>query len=150
MNNIFTHGIGVDILHVPRIVSLLSRRPAQSSRFARRILTPLELAEFEQLPPAPTTSTTEVSVAPLSNPQTRYLASRWAAKEASYKASATLISTTREQWMSWKNFEITRGARGEPQLTIRDGDGMKLGRGLISISHDGEYVVAMAMVPHKL
>ncbi|KAK6353143.1 hypothetical protein TWF696_005133 [Orbilia brochopaga] len=143
MNNIFTHGIGVDLLHLPRIVSLLSRRPTQ--RFARRILTPLELAEFQQLPSA---TTMGPSTTPLSNPQIRFLASRWAAKEASYKASAALISTTREQWMSWKNFEITSGARGEPRLTIRGDDGTELGKGMVSISHDGEYVVAMAMVPH--
>ncbi|KAJ6256049.1 hypothetical protein Dda_9141 [Drechslerella dactyloides] len=142
MNNVFTHGIGVDVLHLPRLVSLLSRRPAP--KLARRILTPLELAEFQQLP-----SVTAAPTTPLANAQTRYLATRWAAKEASYKASTSLISTTNEQWMSWKNFEITHGARGEPLLTIRTASGIELGKGLISISHDGEYIVAMAMVPHK-
>ncbi|KAK6497419.1 hypothetical protein TWF481_011828 [Arthrobotrys musiformis] len=146
MNGAFAHGIGVDILHLPRLLSLLSRRPI--SKFTRRILTPNELAEFQKLssidPPNPS------STSLLSNPATRFLATRWAAKEAAYKASINLIPTTKEQWMGWKNFEILKGSRGEPLLTIRDGGGEKIEDGQVSISHDGEYVIAIAMVPQKL
>ncbi|KAK6524979.1 hypothetical protein TWF281_011869 [Arthrobotrys megalospora] len=144
MSGAFAHGIGVDILHLPRLLSLLSRRPI--SNFTRRILTPSELAEFQGLSSTDLSNPTSI----LSNPQTRFLATRWAAKEAAYKASIYLIPTMKEQWMGWKNFEITRGSRGEPLLTILDGSGKKIGNGQVSISHDGEYVIAMATVPQKL
>ncbi|KAF3926927.1 hypothetical protein ABW20_dc0106468 [Dactylellina cionopaga] len=111
------------------------------------------VTEFQKLPsshsinssatPAPSTTTA------LSNPQIRFLATRWAAKEAAYKASINLIATTPEQWMGWKNFEITHGLHGEPLLMIRDGKGGKMGNGMVSVSHDGDYVIAMAMVPAK-
>ncbi|KAK6332130.1 hypothetical protein TWF718_002664 [Orbilia javanica] len=143
MNGAFSHGIGVDILHLPRLLSLLSRRPI--SKFTRRILTPNELAEFQRLSTEPKNHTSA-----LSDPATRFLATRWAAKEAAYKASINLIPRTKEQWMGWKSFEIMKGPRGEPLLTIRDGNGGKVGNGQVSISHDGEYVVAFAMVPQKL
>ncbi|EPS43225.1 hypothetical protein H072_2767 [Dactylellina haptotyla CBS 200.50] len=145
-----SHNIGVDILHLPRLISLLSRRSV--SGFTRRILTPLELAEFGKLSASNATSTSGPpmsSSALLSDPRTRFLATRWAAKEAAYKASTDIISTTREQWMGWKNFEISRGPRGEPVLAIKNGQGVKIGNGSISISHDGDYVIAMAMVPRS-
>lgn len=39
-------GIGIDILHVPRLKQVLSRRP---DRFLTRVLTKAELTEFEKL-----------------------------------------------------------------------------------------------------
>ncbi|KAK6505985.1 hypothetical protein TWF506_010912 [Arthrobotrys conoides] len=139
MNGAFAHGIGVDILHLPRLISLLSRRP--TSKLTGRILTTNELAEFQRLSTEPLNYSSA-----LSNPAIRFLATRWAAKEAAYKASTNLIPTTKEQWMGWKNFEILKGPRGEPLLTIRDGNGEKIRNGQVSISHDGEYVIAIAMV----
>ncbi|KAK6539909.1 hypothetical protein TWF694_008744 [Orbilia ellipsospora] len=140
-----SQNIGVDILHLPRIVSLLSRRSI--SRFSRKILTPTELAEFQTLPSSSAAANLNLSV--LANPQTRFLATRWAAKEAAYKASGDIIPTTPAKWMGWKNFEIVRGSRGEPLLTLRDDKGFKMGTGKVSISHDGEYVIAMVMVPQS-
>ncbi|KAF3913114.1 hypothetical protein AA313_de0201715 [Arthrobotrys entomopaga] len=137
--------IGVDILHLPRIVSLLSRRSI--SRFSRKILTPIELAEFQALPSSSAVANLNSSV--LADSQIRYLATHWAAKEAAFKASGDIISMTPAKWMGWKNFEIVRGSRGEPLLSIMDNSGEKLGTGKVSISHDGEYVVAMAMVPES-
>jgi holo-[acyl-carrier protein] synthase len=40
-------GIGVDLLHVPRILALLKRRG--SRRLALRILSPMELSQWEAL-----------------------------------------------------------------------------------------------------
>lgn len=109
-------------------------------------MTSNELAEFQRF-----SSTEPLNHTPaLSNPAIRFLATRWAAKEAAYKASTNLIPTTKEQWIGWKNFEIMKGSRGEPLLTIRDGSGEKIGNGQVSISHDGEYVIAIAMVPQTL
>lgn len=39
-------GIGIDILHLPRLKQVLSRRP---DRFLTRVLTKAELTDFEQL-----------------------------------------------------------------------------------------------------
>ncbi|KAF3188994.1 hypothetical protein TWF106_000984 [Orbilia oligospora] len=142
MNSVFAHGVGVDILHLPRLLSLLSRRPV--SKLTDRILTATELAEFRGLSPIEPPNHTYA----LSNPAIRFLAARWTAKEAAYKASVNLIPTTKEQWMGWKNFEILKGPRGEPLLTIRDRGGEKIGNGQVSISHDGDYVIAIAMVQH--
>ena len=41
-------GVGIDLLHFPRLVGLV-RRQGGPSRLARRILSPLELAEFEAI-----------------------------------------------------------------------------------------------------
>lgn len=38
-------GIGVDIVHIPRITALIARRGQQ--KLAQRILSPLELKEFK-------------------------------------------------------------------------------------------------------
>lgn len=43
-------GIGVDVVHLPRIVALLNRRGAGA--FSRRILSPEELAGWQNLPTA--------------------------------------------------------------------------------------------------
>lgn len=42
-------GIGVDLLHLPRISALVRRRGTQ--RLAQRILSPRELVEFHSLEP---------------------------------------------------------------------------------------------------
>jgi holo-[acyl-carrier protein] synthase len=45
-------GIGVDIVHLPRIASLISRRG--SNKLAKRILSSHELVEFHSRFPTPT------------------------------------------------------------------------------------------------
>ena len=62
-------GIGCDILHLPRISSLIKRRGSQ--RLACKILSAYELKQFKAL---------EVKE------RDRYLALRWVVKEATYKA----------------------------------------------------------------
>ncbi|TGZ85038.1 hypothetical protein EX30DRAFT_337460 [Ascodesmis nigricans] len=42
-------GIGVDLLHLPRLATLVSRHRTYLDRFARRILTPSELTAFRSL-----------------------------------------------------------------------------------------------------
>ncbi|RUP49049.1 hypothetical protein BC936DRAFT_143394 [Jimgerdemannia flammicorona] len=42
-------GIGVDILHLPRLRALVSRRPNSGELLARRILSPGEVAEFRDV-----------------------------------------------------------------------------------------------------
>jgi phosphopantetheinyl transferase (holo-ACP synthase) len=42
-------GIGIDILSIPRITALLNRRPNAPRGLARRICSPRELCEFDEL-----------------------------------------------------------------------------------------------------
>ncbi|GAB9462831.1 hypothetical protein Gpo141_00000314 [Globisporangium polare] len=61
-------GVGVDIAHIPRFADCFARH---GERFLRRAFHPSEVAEFRSKPAAA---------------QPGFLASRWAVKEATYKA----------------------------------------------------------------
>ena len=62
-------GIGTDIVHIPRIARLFQQH---GSRFASKILHPREQATLQELHPVPR--------------KVEFLAGRWAAKEAAFKA----------------------------------------------------------------
>lgn len=71
-------GIGVDLLHLPRLATLLSRHNGRYLQpFARRILTRAELAVFQQK---------QQQQAHDGPGLVRWLGVRWAAKEAAFKA----------------------------------------------------------------
>lgn len=134
-------GVGIDIIHVPRLVSLLTRRTP--AKFAARILSPSELSEWEALSP-PTTSTstsTSSAIATAEDVETpawvRFLAVRWAIKEAAYKALSPNYKPT------WKELSVYKepgdGTGGKPRLRFRKFENVRLH---VSVSHDGEYTVA--------
>lgn len=104
-------GIGTDIVEIDRIVGVLSR---QGESFARRILTP---TEREQL---------------LSKKDhARFLAKRFAVKEAASKA----LGTGFRQGVSWQNFEITSDELGRPHLTLSGQAQLLLQEKGASVSH---------------
>jgi len=75
-----------------------------------------------------------------SEPLLRY-ASTWAAKEAVYKA----VKQLDKDLMGWKDIEILREkASGEPSVTLHKHSGKF--QISLTISHDGEYVWALAMI----
>ncbi|KAI5845540.1 4'-phosphopantetheinyl transferase superfamily [Tricharina praecox] len=118
--------IGVDLLYLPRLSTLLRRRGTYLHRFASRILTASELTTFQQKLHGEDISSV-----------VRWLGVRWAAKEAAFKAGGV------GRRLQWKEVEVRYLASGQPYLTLpREGI-----TGGLSISHDGEYVVAMAMLP---
>mgnify|MGYP003137110080 CR=1 FL=1 len=83
-------GIGTDLVLVSRIEAALGR---QGERFARRILTPDEFARFaDHGQPA------------------RFLAKRFAAKEAIMKALGTGLAGG----LSWQHMQIDRDPLGGP------------------------------------
>lgn len=85
-------GIGTDIVSVKRIEDALERF---GDRFLHRILTEAEVAEYAQSPvPA------------------RFLAKRFAAKEAFSKAFGTGISAE----VGWHDVEVTHDTRGKPLI----------------------------------
>ncbi|KZV69168.1 4'-phosphopantetheinyl transferase [Peniophora sp. CONT] len=118
-------GIGIDILHVPRLRALASRRgPA---RLAARILSPPEHGLFAKLPE--------------SDAQTRFLAVRWAIKEAAYKAVYPAKRLT------WKElvYQPLDALEGKPVLDILPMSDSRTPRLHASVSHDGDYVCAVVV-----
>ena len=120
-------GIGVDIAETARFESLLARF---GERFARRVLTESERAEFarRRRPAA-------------------YLATRFAAKEAVAKALGTGIG--RE--LSFQSVQVDKDDRGRPQLRfVAAGEQLIARRGirnaLLSLSDEQHYVVAMVVL----
>ncbi|WP_261844017.1 holo-ACP synthase [Aliamphritea ceti] len=86
-------GIGTDILDIARIELALARTPKLSDR----ILTPAEREAFaESAQPA------------------RFLAKRFAAKEAAVKALGTGIG----HGIGWQQFEVSHDALGKPLLAV--------------------------------
>lgn len=107
--------IGSDIVEVKRIKEGLERF---GERFAKRILTEREMKEFEKR-----------------KDKAIFLASRFAAKEAIYKA-------VNIKPFSWHRIEVLKD-NGKPEVFI---DG-KLRKDLkITISHEREYAIAFCVL----
>ena len=87
-------GIGTDIVEITRIEKM---EPKASLRLAQRVLTPSELLIFND-----------------SKQSHRYLAKRWAAKEAASKALGTGIA----DGVSFQHIEIVSLPSGQPQLIL--------------------------------
>ncbi len=120
-------GIGVDIAETSRFEILLAR---YGERFARRVLTEAERAEFMRR-----------------QQSANYLATRFAAKEAVAKAFGTGIG--RE--FSFQSVQIDKDERGQPRLRfLAAGERLAAQRGirnaLLSLSDEKHYVVAMVVL----
>ncbi len=120
-------GIGVDIAETARFEKLLARF---GERFARRVLTEAERAEFERR-----------------HRSANFLATRFAAKEAVAKALGTGIG--RE--LSFQSVQVDRDDRGRPRLRfVAAGERLAAQRGirnaLVSLSDEKHYVVAMVVL----
>jgi len=118
-------GVGIDIVHLPRMVALIARRG--SERVANRILSSEEVAAWR---------TTSSDTA-------RFLAVRFSVKEAAYKA---MYPTARPTWkeLSYRSFDAkVRGSK--PTLRFHPSilaDHEKIGDLHVSVSHDGEYIAS--------
>jgi holo-[acyl-carrier protein] synthase len=86
------HGIGTDLVNVKRIEDALFR---YGDRFLHRILSEREVAEYAQ-----------------SSQPARFLAKRFAAKEAFSKAWGTGIGEA----VGWHDVSIAHDARGKPLI----------------------------------
>ncbi|KAF1797223.1 4'-phosphopantetheinyl transferase [Mucor lusitanicus] len=117
-------GVGVDIVHLPRIAALIARRG--SDGLARRILSPTEYTEF----------TAKYKDDPS---ELRYLGSRWCMKEAVYKALYPVHK------LEWKQVSVAKKA-GKPYLSILNSDLYGIQKTHVSLSHDGEYAIAQVIL----
>ncbi|KAI9044258.1 holo-ACP synthase [Aspergillus affinis] len=148
----FPLNIGTDIVHLPRISRLLNRRGGYLASFTRRILCEQEQRDFHArfaLSFRTTTSSSAFteSVPPREPPtiitadMTRWLAGRFAAKEAARKAAPSGAATT-----GWKDVMVRVGEadqEGRPEIVYLGPEGGRVGK--LSISHDGEYVIATVL-----
>ncbi len=119
-------GIGTDMVLVSRIEAVLGR---QGDRFARRILTDAEWQRYaDHGQPA------------------RFLAKRFAAKEAILKALGTGLG----QGMSWHCIQIDRNLLGAPIVVLSGAALSRLNVGgggtmLLSLSDEREQALAFAV-----
>ena len=120
-------GIGVDLVKIPRLRQVVER---WRERFLHRVFTEAELAYcLAHRDPIP------------------HLAARFAAKEAALKA----LGTGLRMGINWHELEVRREKGEAPQLILsgrcRAIGAAKGGRQvLLSISHEGEYALAQAML----
>ncbi len=119
-------GLGTDIIEISRVTAAL----AKSNRLAERVLTTQEMAVF------------------LSHTQPdRFLAKRWAAKEAAAKALGKGIG----RGISFQHFEITNDELGAPHMTLSEAasdtaKGLGAQSVFVSISDEQHYAMATVVL----
>ena len=121
-------GIGTDICSLDRIEQVLRRRPG----FYTKILNEREQGIFEARP---------------EQDRVRYLASRFAAKEAAMKALGTGLA----QGVNWSHLEISNQLSGRPQLEFSGrakelADALLVNACHISLSDEQAYAVAYVVL----
>lgn len=119
--------IGVDLVHVPRVSSIF-QRPERWIRFTKRVLCKEELEELREI----VNSTDKV----------RYVAARWAQKEACIKA----LSASSEKYVypQRKMIQTFHDKFGRPRIKLNQKEPYPSMD--TSVSHDGEYAMAVVLV----
>jgi holo-[acyl-carrier protein] synthase len=120
-------GVGIDAVQVEHIAAAWARHGEQ---FARRILMPAELAAFR----------------PHRRPE-RYLAMRFAGKEAVAKALGTGFA--HGIWV--RDIGIVQNARGRPEIIYSERGSalcreLGVGNGFVSLTDEAGLVLAMAVL----
>lgn len=123
-------GLGTDIAEIERIENALFR---SGEAFARRVLADVEMEKFAQL-----------------KQKGRYLAKRFAAKEAASKALGTGIA----QGVTFHDFVISNDELGKPVLTLHNkaaqlAQQMAITAIHLSISDERHYAVATVIYESK-
>ena len=139
--------IGTDVVQLPRIYRLLTQRGTKSNetyfhRFTRRILCPQELQDFH-VRFGFKQNTSDREEKEITPDTARWLAGRFAAKEAARKAAPGGATS-----VSWKDVLVraapaSSAGSSRPEIVYLNGADSRLGK--LSISHDGDYVVATVL-----
>ncbi len=120
------YGIGTDIVYVPRIEKIFKRF---GRKFSQRILTPNELLNMEQTAQS-----------------ARFLAKRFAAKEASAKAFGTGF----RDGLYLSHIGVSNNKNGKPLLEFFGQAeqfmiNYKISNAQLSLSDDGDYAIAFVI-----
>ena len=115
-------GIGIDLIKISRLANLIDNK-----RFIERVFTSREIEHASGY-----------------RLRLVHLAGRWAAKEAVSKALGCGISAE----LSWKDIEIINDENGRPAAYLSAEAGKVHNNPTISlsISHDGNYATAIALI----
>lgn len=125
-------GIGVDIVHVPRIAKILQR--TYGSRLATKILSPPEQARWGELHAHDSPEETRL----------RFLAVRWCVKEAAYKA---MYPTAKPSWKELTYTSLSNGIKPSLVYSPNAPSTEKAFESIhVSVSHDGEYIFSQVLV----
>ncbi|MCH8501760.1 MAG: holo-ACP synthase [Aliidiomarina sp.] len=119
-------GVGTDIVEIARLRQALERQPA----LAQRLLTSREQALMLA-----------------SKQPERYLAKRFAAKEAALKA----LGTGLQNGLSWQHIEISNDALGRPLLAFSENalalaDSLGVTQAHVSLSDEVDYAQAFVIL----
>lgn len=120
-------GIGIDVVQITRMRDVIDR---WDERFLRRVFTDGEIAYCRaRRDPVP------------------HFAARFAAKEAGLKA----LGTGLRMGIHWRELEVQRERGQAPTLVLRGrsyeiGVARGGGRMLLTLTHDGDYALAQAML----
>lgn len=132
--------VGTDVVHLPRIRRLINKREGRNLiPFAKRILHPLEIRDLSHRHPQWQAQHEKNCVD--SDSLIQWLGGRFAAKEAARKAMG---ATT----LGWKDVRVEVKSSGGPQIicATRDIDNKNVEHeAKLSLSHDGDYVVATVL-----
>ena len=118
-------GLGLDVVEIDRIAQALEK---YGTRFLNRVLTDVELAQMR-------------------GDRIRYVAVRFAAKEAAAKALGTGFA----DGVFFRNIEIDRQASGKPELHLL-GSALDVGRALgadrfmVSLTHGRDTAAAVVVL----
>lgn len=121
-------GIGIDLVSIPRIEGALGR---WGDNFKKRIFSPVEIAYSES-----------------HKNSGQHFAASFAVKEAFFKA---IGSNSKDHHIRMLDIEVVRGMEGKPHINVYGGARKAVEQGGIqlihtSISHDGEYSVAVVVL----
>lgn len=108
-------GVGTDIVEIARLQASVDR----SDSMAKRILTPREYQDYSALTDLPTLRPRQHSEnvnkeSVIISSQARFLAKRFAAKEAAVKAIGNGIGNG----VSWQQIEIAHHTTGQPYMRV--------------------------------
>lgn len=136
----FALNVGTDIVHLPRIRQLVTRKEGRYLLpFTRRILHQRERDNLSQK--YPNVCQASVTTHPHLDSLVRWLGGRFAAKEAARKALGA-------SFVSWKEVRVETLNGGQPRIIYSSraqGDSLEEEEAKVSISHDGDYVVATVL-----
>ncbi|KXF80170.1 holo-ACP synthase [Enterovibrio coralii] len=121
-------GLGTDIAEIGRFDTIIARKTGDA--FAERVLTSSELEKYQQ-----------------TKQKARYLAKRFAVKEAASKALGTGIACG----VTFHDFEVTNDERGKPLLTLSGvakqmADSLGVNNVLLTIADEKRYAVATVLL----